>query len=89
MALLCIGLHCNWLSLLIYFSKVQSTPKSPSNDETDSLSTTSSKCVDGVIKYALLKQFEIADNENRFQDLLAITIRGTKKIFVTAEYPKK
>ena len=54
-----------------------------------SLSTTSSKCVDGVIKSALLKQLAITDGENKFQKFLAITIRGTKKILVTAEYKKK
>ena len=52
-ALLSTGLHYNWLSLHIYSSKVQATSKSVSNDETDSLSTTSSKCVDGVTKSAL------------------------------------
>ena len=90
-ALLSIGLHYKWLLLHIYSSKVQSTSKSVLSfkDETDSLSTTSSKCVDGVTKSALLKQLAITDGENKFQEFLAITIRGTKKILVTAEYKKK
>ena len=85
-ALLSIGLHCNWLSLHIYSSKVQSTSKSVSNDETDSLFTTSSKCVDGVTKCALLKWLAMADDENKFQDFLAITIRGIRRFPLTAEY---
>ena len=47
------------------------------------------KCVDGVTKSALLKQLAITDGENKFQEFLTITIRGTKKILVTAEYKKK
>ena len=46
------GLHYNWLLLHIYSSKEQSTSKSYLNDETDSLSTTDSECVDGVTKSA-------------------------------------
>ena len=69
-ALISIGLHCNWLSLHIYSSKVQSTSKSVSNDETDSLSTTSSKCVDGVTKSALLKWLAIADGETNSKTFL-------------------
>ena len=88
-ALLSIGLHCNWLLLHIYSSKVQSTSKSVLNDETDSLSTNSSKCVDGKTKSALLKQLAITDDENKFQEFLAINIRETKKILVTAEHQKK
>ena len=65
-AQLSIGLHCNWLSLHIYSSKVQSTSKSVLNDETDSLSTTSSKFVDSVTKSALLKQLAITDGGNKF-----------------------
>ena len=84
-ALLSIGLHYNWLLLHIYSSKVQSTSKLVLNDETDSLSTTSSKCVDSVTKSALLKQLAITDGENKFQEFLAINIRGTKKILVTVE----
>ena len=68
---------------------MQSTSKSVLNDETDSLSTTSSKCVDGVTKSALLKQLAITDGENKFQEFLVINMRGTKKILVTAEYQKK
>ena len=87
-ALLSIGLQCNWLSLHIYSSKVQSTSKLVLNYETDSLSTTSSKCVDGVTKSAPLKQFVITDGENKFQNFLAITKRGTEKILVTTEHKK-
>ena len=83
-ALLSTGLHYNCLLLHIYYSKVQSTSKSVLNDETDSLSTTSFKCVDGVTKSALLKQLAITDGENKSQEFLAITIRGTKKILVTS-----
>ena len=71
-ALLSTGLHCNWLLLHINSSKVHSTSKSVLNDETDSLSTTSSKCVDGVTKSALLKQLAITDGENKFQEILGI-----------------
>ena len=84
-ALLSTGLHCKWLSMDTYSSKVQSTSESVSNNKTDSLSTTSSKCVDGVTKSALLKQLAIADGENKIQEFHAITIKGTKKILVTAE----
>ena len=79
-AQLSIGLHCNWLSL--------STSKSVSNNETDSLFTTSSKCVDGVTKSALLKWLAIADVKTNSR-LSCYTIRGTKKIPVTAEYKKR
>ena len=78
-ALLSIGLHYNWLLFHIYSSKVQSTSKSILNGETDSLSSTSSKCVDGVTKSALLKQLAITDGENKFQEFLAITIRELKR----------
>ena len=69
-ALLSIGLHCNWLSLHIYSSKMQYTSKSLSNDEIDSLFTTSSKCVDGVTKSALLKWLAIADGKNNSKTFL-------------------
>ena len=69
-ALLSIGLHCNWLSFHIYSSKVQFTSKSVSNDETDSLFTTSSKCVDGVTKCALLKHWQLQMVKNNSKNFL-------------------
>ena len=87
--LLSIGLHCKWLSLETYSSKVQFTSKSVSIGETDSLSITSSKFVDSLTNWALIKQLAIADGKTKFQEFLAITIRGTKEILVTAEYKGK
>ena len=73
-ALLSIGLHCKWLSLDTYSSKVQSTSKSVSNDETNSLSTTSSKFVDGGTNSALLKQLVIACGETQLEVIVHMGI---------------
>ena len=78
-ALLSIGLHCKWLSLDICSSKVHSTSKSVSNNETHSLSMTSSKIVDDLTNLALLKQLAISDGKTKFKKISCHHYKRNKK----------